>query len=323
MTGAGTTPVTRPPGGRGGRGELSMVGEATPRSYYGQPVLKRPVWEPEVGIYLFTGGLAGGAGLLAAAARLSGNPRLARSADLTALAGAAVSPVLLIRDLGRPSRFHHMLRVFKPTSPMNLGTWILSAFGTAAGAAAGCELLGILPRARAGAEAAMAVLGPLLSTYTAVLLADTAIPVWHEARTELPFVFAGSAAASGAAAALLLTPVGDARPARRLCLGGVAVELAATELMERRLGELGDPYREGTPSRYARAARGLLGAGAGLIAVGGRSRAVAAAGAIAVLAGSLATRWSVFTAGAASADDPRYTVGPQQRRLDHAASTAG
>ena len=153
----------------------------------------------------------------------------------------AASPPLLISDLGRPERFHHMLRVLKPTSPMSVGSWILGASSTAIGLATARSVLGWFPRL-GRAAGATAVLGPALSTYTAVLVADTAIPAWHEARRELPFVFAaGSAMSAGSAVAL----VGGGAPARRLALAGAAGELAATTAMERRLGELGEPYREG------------------------------------------------------------------------------
>ena len=312
----------RRPGGAG-RGETPMVPDATPRSYYGQPVIKPPVWEPDVGVYLFTGGLAAGAGMLTAAARRTGNDALARRGSMIAMAGAAVSPVLLIRDLGRPARFHHMLRVLKVTSPMNLGTWILSAFGSASGVAVGCEVLGVLPRLRDGAELAMGALGPALATYTAVLLADTAVPVWHQARRELPFVFAASAATSAGAGATLLTPTAANGPARRLCVGGAVAELAATELMQRRLGELGRPYREGEPGRAARLARGLTASGAALVALSGRRRLPAAVGSGALLAGAMSMRWSVFRAGFASATDPAFTVGPQRSRLDSGNAAPG
>ncbi|HEX3606979.1 MAG TPA: NrfD/PsrC family molybdoenzyme membrane anchor subunit, partial [Candidatus Dormibacteraeota bacterium] len=161
-----------------------MVPRSTPTSYYGHPVLKPPVWTPEVGIYLFTGGLAGGSAVLAAAARAQGNGPLARRALWSAVAGAAISPALLVKDLGVPRRFHHMLRVAKPTSPMSVGTWILSAAGTAIGVAAACDTLGVLRGLGRTAEMGAALLGPALSTYTAVLLADTAVPAWHGARRE-------------------------------------------------------------------------------------------------------------------------------------------
>ena len=301
---------------RSGRGELSMVPEMAPTSYYGRPVLKAPVWKPEVPVYFFTGGLAGGSAMLTAAARARGNHVLARRALYAGLAGVAVSPVLLIEDLGVPRRFYNMLRVVKVTSPMNIGTWILSATGGALGAAAACEALGILPRVQRAAEIGAAALGPLLSTYTAVLLSDTAVPAWHQAYRELPFVFAGSATASAGAAAAMLTPPRHAGMARSLAVGGVVAEVAASRVMARRLGEIGEPYHTGEAGAFERASRVLGIAGAAAMATGGRRRrSVAAAGGAAILASSLCTRWSTFKAGFASARDPKYTVGPQRERL--------
>jgi hypothetical protein len=286
------------------------------RSYYGRPILKEPVWKPEIPWYLFCGGLAGASAGLALGARLAGNATLARNASLTALAGASVSPLLLIKDLGRPARFYNMLRVFKVTSPMSVGTWVLSGFGSAAGIAGTCELLGILPRLQAAAEVVAGVLGMPLSTYTGGLLADTAIPVWHEARQDLPVVFAAGAAASAGAAAAILTPPELAAPARRLALTGAFAELATTRRMEKNLGELiAEPYHRGSAGTFARAAKTLTGAGAAVLAVVGRRRAGAAVGGAMILAGAACGRWSVFKAGFASARDPKYTVIPQRERL--------
>ena len=295
--------------------EMSMVPAAKPRTYYGHPVLKPPVWSPEVGVYLFTGGLAGGSAVLAATARAQGNDVLARRALGTALAGVAMSPALLIKDLGVPRRFHHMLRVVKVTSPMNLGTWILSGVGAALGIAAACDVLGIMPRVRRVAETGAAVLGPVLSTYTAVLLSDNALPAWHGAQLELPFVFAASSAATAGAAATILTPQSHARPACAVALGGVVAEIAAAEAMKRRLGDAGDPYHGGESGRFGRVATALGALGAGALVLGRRRRPLAVAGAAAVLAASFCERWSIFRAGTASASDPRYTVDLQRGRL--------
>lgn len=287
------------------------------RSYYGRPVLKEPVWSREIPWYFFTGGLAGASGSLAAAARLAGNERLARRARLAALAGATVSPALLISDLGRPDRFYNMLRVFKPTSPMNVGTWILSSFGVSTGVAAASDALGVFPRAGRTAGVVAALLGPALSTYTAVLIADTSVPVWHEARRELPLVFAAGSAASAGAVAAILTPAEDAGPARRLAVGGALAEIWASEAMKRRLGTLlSGPYREGESGRYERLSTALSGIGAAAVGLlGRRSRAAAVAGGGLLLAGAALKRWSIFEAGFRSARDPGYTVKSQRERL--------
>jgi hypothetical protein len=273
--------------------------------YYGRPVLKEPVWTSEIPAYFFFGGMAGAAAPLAVVAELRGDRPLARRAWLVAIAALGVSPLLLISDLGRPERFHHMLRVVKPTSPMNIGSWILSASGTAFALGAARSLLGWFPRAGRAARAAV-VLGPALSTYTAVLVADTAIPVWHEARRELPWVFAaGSAMSAGSA----ITLVGGGPPAQRLAMAGAAGELAAITLMEHRLGTLGEPYHEGTAGALARASKVLTAAGA--LAWARERRRTAAT---LLLGGALATRWSVYKAGFQGAADPKYVVAPQKAR---------
>jgi formate-dependent nitrite reductase membrane component NrfD len=111
---------------------------------------------------------------------------------------------LLIVDLGRPMRFLHMLRVFKPTSPLSVGSYILSPFSALTVATAGLQALPWFPAVRAlkvarwipglrkAAAARSAVFGGPMTTYTAVLLASTATPSWHEPHDELPFLFAGS-----------------------------------------------------------------------------------------------------------------------------------
>jgi formate-dependent nitrite reductase membrane component NrfD len=295
--------------------EQAMVPEVDLRTYYDRPVLKRPVWKWYIPAYFFAGGLAGASSVLALAARLRGNHALARRARLVSLLGIAVSPVFLIADLGRPERFYNMLRVAKPTSPMSMGTWLISVFGPASGAAAVSDLTGLFPGLGRLCEVVAALLGPLVATYTAVLTSDTAIPAWHEAWRELPFVFAGGSAASAGAAAVLLTPAADAGPARRLTVVGAAMEVAAGQAMEANLGGLAAPYRAGAASGPAKAAKVLLVGGAGLVAVSRRRPVVARIGAAMALTGVALTRWSVFKAGFDSAEDPASTVGPQRRRL--------
>jgi hypothetical protein len=285
------------------------------RSYYGKPVVKEPVWEPFVPAYFFLGGTAGAAACLGLGARLTGNAPLARAATYVDAVAIAASPPLLIADLGRPERFLNMLRMCKVTSPMSVGTWIVSASGLASGVATTLEVLDRLPRAKLAAEAVAGALGPFLATYTAALLADTSIPVWHEARRELPFVFAGSSAASAGGACALLANSPAANPARRLALAGAALELAASVAMRRRLGFLAEPYRRGPVRTLTSAATALTAAGGLAMLLTGRNRAGAGAAGGMLLAGSLAQRFAIFRAGFASAKDPRYTIVSQRRRL--------
>lgn len=285
-------------------------------SYYGKPIIKEPPWTWEIGAYLFTGGLGGASAVLALGARLAGNDRLARAAGLAGAAGDIASLPLLIDDLGRPRRFLKMLRVVKVTSPMNIGSWILSLSGSASTTAAVLDAAGRLPRVQLAAQASAALAGPALATYTGVLLADTAVPVWHEARRDLPLVFGASALASAGAAAAMLTPPADAGPARRLAILGAAGEGLAKHRMERRLGFVGEVYTRGTPRLLSRLARALVGAGALVLGLGGRrSRRAAVGGGALVLAGEACLRFAVFRAGYASARDPRYTVEPQRERI--------
>ncbi|MDQ6727149.1 MAG: polysulfide reductase NrfD [Actinomycetota bacterium] len=300
-----------------------MTSAAGANGYYGRPVLKKPVWKPYIALYFFTGGLAGASSTLALGARLAGYPRLARSAMLTSLAGVAVSGPLLVVDLGRPGRFANMLRVAKPTSPMSVGSWILAAFAPVSAMAAGSEVTGLLPTVGAAAGTLAGLLGSAVATYTAVLVTDTAIPAWHGASRELPFLFAGSAATSAAGVALALTPVDDAGPARRLAALGAAAELGAFRAMERALGDAAGPYRDGGAGRLKRAAEACTAAGGILALAGARHRRSVAVAAGALLAtGSVLTRFSVYRAGFESAEDPSATIGPQRRRVDAGAAPA-
>jgi formate-dependent nitrite reductase membrane component NrfD len=286
------------------------------RSYYGRPIVKPPVWKPQVPWYLFAGGLTGGSAALSFAAGVAGNDVLSRRAWALTLAGGTASPVLLVTDLGRPERFLNMMRVFKVTSPMSVGSWLLAATGATAAATTSADLFGRRRAARAG-RAATALLGLPLATYASALFADSAIPAWHEARRELPFVFAGSAAASAGAAAAIVTPAADAAPACRLAVVGIALASASAALMERRLGRLAAPYRTGAAGRYRKAARALTAAGALALALRGSRRRAALGGSL-VLAGAVCERWSIFEAGFQSALDPAQTVVLQRERLERA-----
>ncbi|MEP6697200.1 MAG: NrfD/PsrC family molybdoenzyme membrane anchor subunit [Pseudonocardiales bacterium] len=316
-------------GGGRGRAERAMVPEATFTSYYGRPVVKASPWEADIPAYLFLGGLAAGSSLLAAGAAATDRPALARTGRLGALFGILLTFAALVHDLGRPSRFLNMLRVAKPTSPMSVGTWILFGYSPMAGLAAAAELRGLLPvRLRDGllgkalglaaspAGLAAAAIAPGVATYTAVLLADTATPSWFAARHELPFVFAGSAAAAAGGLGMLGAPVGQAGPARRMAVGGALLELAMEHRMEAAMGITAEPLHTGKAARLMRASKALTVAGAvGAGLLGGRSRAAAAVSGVALLAGSACTRFGIFEAGQASARDPKYTVVPQRERL--------
>jgi Polysulphide reductase, NrfD len=194
---------------------VDVTGGPIPRKpgYYGQPVVKPPVWTWEIPIYFFMGGIAGMCAVIASAAIIFHNVDLARAAMWVAsIAGAILSPVLLIMDLGRPRLFLNMLRVFKYRSPMSVGSWIVASFGA-------CTIPGFIAlelhtlhlftgamdqllRIAAGLLIfGSAIFGTLLATYTGVLIGATAIPAWFLHRTLLPIHF--GIAGLGSAAALL------------------------------------------------------------------------------------------------------------------------
>ncbi|WP_298804068.1 NrfD/PsrC family molybdoenzyme membrane anchor subunit [uncultured Pseudokineococcus sp.] len=317
---------------RRGAEEL-MVPEAEFQSYYGRQVIHTPTWKvPDVPLYLYLGGLAGSSSVIGALADATGRPVLRRTARLAGSIGSIGSVVALIHDLGMPSRFLNMLRVFKVTSPLSVGSWILSPYSAFAGVAAAAEVGGPLlasgrlprlapllplvgPVGRASGVAA-AVLGPPLATYTAVLIADTAVPTWHESYPELPFVFAGSGMAAAGGLGMIAAPVHEAGPARRAAVAGAALELGLSHRMEHRTGLVGEPYKIGRQGRWLKAAKALTAVGAVGAFFAGRSRAVGVASGVALNAGSLLTRFGVFEAGMASARDPKYTVVPQRERLE-------
>ncbi|MFJ4468019.1 NrfD/PsrC family molybdoenzyme membrane anchor subunit [Streptomyces sp. NPDC089424] len=308
-----------------------MVPEAEFSSYYGKPILNRPTWKaPDIAGYLYLGGLAGASSLLAAGGQVTGRPGLARAAKLGASGAISLSLVALVHDLGRPARFLNMLRVFKPTSPMNLGSWLLAGYAPLTFAALATDVARRHGTVGAAATGGAAALGPAVATYTAVLLSDTAVPSWHEGHREMPFVFAGSAATAAAGFALVCAPLRETGPARRMAVLGAGLELGAFGLMKRRMGLAAEPYEQGAQRRQLRAAEVLTAGGAVLAAytegrghASGRARLLAAAAGAALLAGSAALRFGVFHAGVASAEDPKYTVVPQRERLEARARSDG
>lgn len=285
------------------------------RSYYGRPVIKEPTWKvPDVPAYLYLGGMAGASSAMALCADLTGRPHLVRVGRIAAAAGSTASVVALIHDLGRPTRFLNMLRVFKPTSPLSVGSWILAPFSGLASAAAVSELTGWLPLPGRLSAVAAGVIAPAMTTYTAVLLADTAVPGWHEFYRELPFVFAGSAVASAAGVALVVTSPEQASPVRRMAVAGSLVELAAEQRMRQRSGIVGEVYERGRPGGVLRAARALTWSGLGAAMLARRSRGMAVVAGSCLTAAGVSMRYGIFAAGRESARDPQYTVVPQRQR---------
>ncbi|WP_454086133.1 NrfD/PsrC family molybdoenzyme membrane anchor subunit [Georgenia sp. Marseille-Q6866] len=318
----------RRPRTRRDRSEPQTVPDVEFTSYYGRQVVKAAPWDVRIPLYMFAGGLAAGSSLLAAGAQLTDRPDLRRVGRLVSMGALGVSLGALVSDLGRPERFLNMLRTVKLTSPMSVGTWLLSIYGAPAGVAALDEVVRMLPvQPDAGAVrllravgrpagVAAALTAPPVAAYTAVLLSDTSTPSWREAYRELPFVFCASAAAASGGAAMVATPVAQAGPARRLAVAGAVAELVAEQVMERSMGLTAEPLHTGTGGRYMRAAKALTAAGAVGTLLAGRRRWAAVLSGAALAAGSFCTRMGVFEAGQASARDPKYTVVPQRERVE-------
>lgn len=313
-----------------GTAEMLMVPDVEFTSYYGHAIVKPPPWGPDVAAYLFLGGLAGGSGLLAYGAQLTGRNLLCRNARLGAMAAVALGGAALVRDLGRPDRFYNMLRTIKLTSPMSLGSWILTAYSSGMGVAAAVEVdrlagghlpLGPLRRVLAAVEPAAGVAGAIfgapLAVYTAVLLSDTAVPTWNAAHRDLPFVFVSSASLAAGGLAMVTTPTREAGPARVFAVLGVAGELIAMRYMESRMDPVTvEPLHQGKPGTLLRWSERLSVAGGLGALLLGRHRAAAAVSGAALLTASACTRFGILQAGIESAKDPRYTVVPQRNRLD-------
>jgi hypothetical protein len=273
------------------------------------PIINPPVWTWEIPLYFWFGGIAAGSSFVALACDLAGDERSASVARKVALGALGPSPVLLIMDLGRPERFVNMLRIFKPRSPMSMGVWALTLFGNLAAAAVGADLLG-RRRAAQRLGAANAVVGGYLGSYTGVLLASTAVPLWARSRLFLGPIFVSTAAATGAATcrlALVATGLPVGHPTRR-ALGTVETGAMTAELMlsivnERRLGPLASGLEEGRPGALFTFAKWAARAGLALRFARSRGPWVHHCASALYLSAGLAFRYAWVGAGRHSARD--------------------
>lgn len=296
-------------------------------TYYDLPAIKEPVWIWSVPAYFAVGGAAAGAALLGAVAQVvdrDGHATLIERCRWLATGGTALSTGLLIHDLGRPARFLNMLRVFRPSSAMSMGSWLLAANSAAAGAAATLPRLG-LRRLGDVAGLGSGTLAPALGTYTAVLLSDTAVPVWQATRRSTPALFAASSLVAATSALQLLDhDERDEVLLHRLGTAAKVADLAAGEVIEHeadRLERVGRPLHGGASGAMWTAAKTCT-AGSlviSLLPTAGRwrrwrRRVAAALGVV----GSIVTRFALFRAGTASARDPRATF--EQQRAGHGAA---
>jgi formate-dependent nitrite reductase membrane component NrfD len=275
------------------------------------PMMKPAVWTWEVPLYFWFGGIASGSAFVSLACDLSGDPRSAATARKVALAAVAPCPVLLVSDLGRPSRFLNMLRIFKPRSPMSMGAWCLFVFGNLSGLAVAADVLRLRTLAR-GIGAVNAGLGAYLGSYGGVLLGSTAVPVWARSKRYLGPIFAATATATGASAVrivLVARGMGEEHPTRRALgrieTGAMAAELGLSTLLEHRLGRLAHAVEEGSAKRLFELAKYSVRGGLASRLLSGRrfgTRASHTASGLFLL-GGLAFRYAWVHAGRASAHD--------------------
>jgi formate-dependent nitrite reductase membrane component NrfD len=285
-------------------------------SYYGLPVLKRPHWKWQIPLYFFLSGLAGSSYLIATVAEWLGSgadrPIVAAGRYL-ALGGVTAGVPLLIDDLGRPTRFHHMLRIVKPRSPMSVGSWALTFFGGFAAGSALLQRMAAPTRLRRMVGLCGLPFAAFVASYTGVLLAATAVPLWARARLFLPPLFV----LSGTSTALALIGLLSRMPGRLRDLEAVALvgELCAVAALVGALGpRIGRPLLAGrTAGPFWVGAVGLGQIAPLLLHASqargrARSRTLEALGAGLVIVGGLLTRWTLVEAGKASADDPEAAL---------------
>ena len=185
-----------------------------------------PDWGWLIVWYFFFGGLAGGCYFIAVLIDLFGRPEdraLARLGYYIALPCLVISAILLTLDLGRPLRFWHMLiasntyqLLFKPWSPMSVGSWGLFIFGIFSllsflsalaedGRLQRPAAKGLRPPGALGSIIALigGLFGFFVAGYTGVLLAVTNRPIWSDTPL-LGMLFVVSAASISAALMILL-----------------------------------------------------------------------------------------------------------------------
>ncbi|MBC5801011.1 MAG: polysulfide reductase NrfD [Candidatus Eremiobacteraeota bacterium] len=291
--------------------------EADRYGYYGRSPVKPPDWSDKIPTYIFTGGFAGASSLLAFPARLRGNDALARPLLYGAAAGAMVSTYCLIMDLGRPERFMNMLRVFKPTSPMNMGVYIFSVYSSAAMLAAAADATGVARPVGRACEGVAALVGPAMATYTGVLIADTAVPTWNEGRVTIPSLFAATSAAAAGAWGMLFAPPQRADAARRFAVFGAVGALIASKRLHAEVGPiLKESFKAKEAVKLGRSATVLAFSGTACALLAKKSRFFGVVAGALLFTGALAEKFSVYRAGYISAKDPKYAVTLQRQRID-------
>ncbi|MDQ3784917.1 MAG: polysulfide reductase NrfD [Actinomycetota bacterium] len=298
-------------------------------TYYDRPVLKEPVWIWAVPAYFYVGGAAGAVSLLAEVAESLTRDEtdgLVRKARRIGAAGGGIGTALLIYDLGRPERFLNMLRVFRPTSAMSVGSWTLAAATPVFAASAVLPHAGGFPGHLGNLLGKVAgFLGMSLAGYTAVLLTNTAVPVWQASRRSLPWLFIGSAmSAAGSLLGFANLNETEDKIVRRFEMAGQVAELVAALAVERDVSvveQVGRVYEEGVPGGLWRASKASTAVSLALNLWPRHGRTLRFASGACGTAGALGVRFATFYAGKASARDPRASFHQQRAGEGGAAAT--
>jgi formate-dependent nitrite reductase membrane component NrfD len=328
----GTVSVLPPDRAGFSRGER-WSGQAS--NYYHIPLINKAHWSWEIMLYFFLGGLAGGSYLASTLAHLFGSEEdagLIRAGRYVSLVGIIISPILLIKDLGRPERFHHMLRVLKLRSAMSLGTWGLTTFGLLCGLTAGYQMAmdglfdwfpGLSKMMKALPlkliESVGSVFGLFVASYTGVLLSSTAVPIWALARHILGPLFLTSGLSTALASLSLILSLGrrnqqTLEKVERAELVVMTTELGLISALPTVLGPLGKPLFKGKTAVFFDA--GTIGGGLLLpllVRLGWKltkkptPRGLNIGASLLVLVGGLVLRYVWVVVGRASADDPQAT----------------
>jgi hypothetical protein len=294
--------------------------------YYGIPMLKEPQWSWEIPVYFFVGGAAGAAAVIAQFAQITGaEAEVVRDARTVAAIGAILSPALLVADLGVPSRFLNMLRVFKVQSPMSVGVYIVSAFGPptvlarVANWLCGTRSSTILKIVESSAGLFSALTGLGMATYTGVLIGASAIPVWNRNIDSLPIHFALSGLGAGASAIQLMGHEDN----RSLNMLGMAASLGETLegiKLEIQSKPVNEPLKKGISGIVTRLGGVLSGPlplalrVAAVFSGDRRSKQLVRIASATTIAGSFFTRVGWIQAGHASARDYRLPLELQPAR---------
>ncbi len=274
-------------------------------TYYGRPAIKASPYGWKVALYTFLGGLAGAAQAIVSIADLINENRyrelIKRGRVIAAANGVVIGPALLIIDLHTPQRWYNMLRIFRRTSPMSIGSYVLTAFGA-------FSALSLIPKVERVTQVPAAIAGAGMASYTPALLASTATPLWSSAPRALGAEFACGAFASGAAALLLASnekSIEGVACAATLAYGAAAY--VASRQHEKK--KVNGPLKRGRWALVHKAgvalSVGLPLACFALNAMLGRSERRSAAGAAGILAGIFLSRWALLEAGNESARNPQ------------------